>query len=293
MSKKIVIMPCFGEGHLIDLQIQNLINTINPTHIIYNEGLFPRGPENKGGMDKQFHEKYCYKDTNQAWDTELVQEVVKKYQDLYSDKTIIWNPINYSDIDANDCYVHSVSNFEDFNIDIEEGDLIFPLEGDVFFHENDMSLLNEMIDNLNPDEGLQAPYLDFWQNQYYVEGNALDSNQIHNRRIVLKFGTWDYYKNVVYNFTAQKYPQLKMFPRYIFHYAWWRPGKYLDLRFSQLLRPADYHNDMRNALKQAGECKDNQITLRKDHPVDSLTRYIVRIDIDHPKHAKQHPNYIK
>ena len=48
MSKKIVIMPCFGEGHLIDLQIQNLINTINPTHIIYNEGLFPRGPENKG-----------------------------------------------------------------------------------------------------------------------------------------------------------------------------------------------------------------------------------------------------
>jgi hypothetical protein len=50
---------------------------------------------------------------------------------------------------------------------------------------------------------------------------------------------------------------------------------------------------MRNALKQASECKDNQITLRKDHPVDSLTRYIVRIDIDHPKHAKQHPNYIK
>ena len=96
-----------------------------------------------------------------------------------------------------------------------KGDLIFPLEGDVFFHENDMSLLNEMIDNLNPDEGLQAPYLDFWQNQYYVEGNALDSNQIHNRRIVLKFGTWDYYKNVVYNFTAQKYPQLKMFDLFL------------------------------------------------------------------------------
>lgn len=291
--KKIVILPCFGEGHLIDLQIQNLINTINPTHIIYNEGLFPTGPENKGGIDEQFRKKYCYKDTDLAWDTELVQQVVEKYQKLYPDKSIIWNPIDYFDVDANNCYVHSVSNFEDFDIDIQEGDLIFPLEGDVFFHEDDVDFLNKMIDELNPNEGLQAPYLDFWQNQHYVEGNALDSNQIHNRRIVLKFGTWEYYKDVVYNFTAQKYPQLKMFPRYIFHYAWWRPGKYLDLRFSQLLRPADYHSDMRNALRQASECKDKQIVLRKNHPVDSLTRYLVRIEIDHPKHAKQHSNYIK
>ena len=28
--KKIVIIPCFGEGHLTKLQIENLINTINP-----------------------------------------------------------------------------------------------------------------------------------------------------------------------------------------------------------------------------------------------------------------------
>ena len=42
-----------------------------------------------------------------------------------------------------------IGNFKDFGIDIEPGDLIFPLEGDVFFHENDMDLLNEYISKLN------------------------------------------------------------------------------------------------------------------------------------------------
>ena len=291
--KKVVIIPCFGEGHFIDLQIQNLIDTINPTHIIYNEGLFPKGPENKGGVDQNFRDKYCYKDTNLAWDTKLVQDIISNYQKKYPEKTIVWNPVDYTEIDANLCYVHSVSNFTELNIEIEKGDLIFPLEGDVFFHENDIELLNSMLEELKPDEGLQAPYLDFYQNQFYTEGDSLDPNLIHKRRIVLKFGTWEFYKNVVQNFTLQKYPQLKLFPRYIFHYAWWRPGKYLDLRFSQLLRPKSYHSDIKEALKLAKENQQSYIDLRKNNPENMLSRYIVKIDIDHPNHVKNHPNFVK
>lgn len=291
--KRIVVVPCFGEGHFIELQLQNLIDNLNPTHIIYNEGLFPQGPENKGGMNEDFKSTFCYKDTNLGWDTELIQSTIKKYQEKYPEIDIIWKNVEYKEADAAYCYTHAVSNFDELGIEIQQGDIIFPLEGDVFFHENDIELLNSMIDELKPDEGLQAPFLDFWQNQYYTEGDSLNQDLIRKRRIVMKFGTWEFYKNVVLNFSKEKYPQLKLFPRYIFHYSWWRPGKYLELRFKQLVRPAQYHQDMREALELAKEGKKEFIDLRKDRPVNMLARYLAKIDIDHPSHAKKHPNYIK
>ena len=290
--KKIVIIPCFAESHFSELQIDNLIDTINPDVIIYNEGLFPKGPENKGGIDDDFRNEFCYKNTNLAWDTEQLQSSVLNAQLKYPNKRIIWNPMDYSEIDANDCYVHAVSNFSQFGIDIEPGDLIFPLEGDVFFHKDDMELLNKYINDLTNDSGLQAPYLDFIENQYYVEANSLDANQIHKRRIVVKFGTWEFYKNIVSNFVSQKYPELILFPRYIFHYAWWRPGKYKELRFRQLIRPKHYSDAFRYALMQAQENKLNQIVIRPTRDTQELLRYIVRIEIDHPKQIQKHKNYI-
>jgi hypothetical protein len=290
--KKIVIIPCFAEAHFAELQIENLINTINPDIIIYNEGLFPRGPENKGGVDESFRTDFCYLDTNLAWDTLELQRIVKQAQDSYPDKRIIWNAMNYSNLDANECYVHAVSNFDEFGIEIEPGDLIFPLEGDVFFHKNDMELLNQYIDKLTNDSGLQAPYLDFIENQYYIEAESLDENRIHKRRIVIKFGTWQYYKDIVSNFTSQKYAQLHIFPRHIFHYAWWRPGKYKELRFRQLIRPDYYSNAVRQALLQAQENQLDKIIIRPDRHENDLLRYIVRIEIDHPIEIKQHNNFI-
>ena len=43
--KKIVIVPVFCEAHLVRFQISNIIDTIDPDVIIYNEGMFPAGPE--------------------------------------------------------------------------------------------------------------------------------------------------------------------------------------------------------------------------------------------------------
>lgn len=286
--KRIVVIPCFGEAHFTALQIDNLIDTVKPTHIIYNEGLFPKGPENKG-IDPTFRTDFCYRDTNLAWDTEMLRQAVSAAQSKYPDVSIKWNPMDYSDIDANDCYVHSVSTL---GVDIEEGDLIFPLEGDVFFHEDDMQLLHQYIDALQPDQGLQAPYLDFMENQYYIEAESLHPERIHKRRIVIKFGSWEYYKEVVKNFTSQKYPQLEIFPRYIFHYAWWRPGKYKELRFRQLVRPEAYSAAFRTALQQASENKLDNIVIRPTRAENDPLRYITKIDIKHPVHILQHPNYI-
>lgn len=290
--KRIVIIPCFGEAHFTALQIDNLIDTISPSHIIYNEGLFPKGPENKGGVDKNFRKDFCFKDTNLAWDTEDLQTAIKQAQEKYPDVDIRWNPVDYSDFDANNCYVHSVSNFKELDIEVVEGDLIFPLEGDVFFHPDDVELLEQSINALKPDQGLQAPYLDFMENQYYIEAESLDPNRVHKRRIVIKFGSWEYYKEVVRNFTSQKYPQLTIFPRYIFHYAWWRPGKYRELRFRQLIRPKEYSDNFRKALDKARENKENNIVIRPNRHQDDPLRYITKIEIDHPFHIHRHKNYI-
>jgi hypothetical protein len=291
--KKIVVIPCFAESHFTEFQIDNLIATINPDIIIYNEGLFPAGPENKGGVDESFKTKFCYNDTNLAWDTIQLQQIIHEAQLKYPDTRIIWNQMNYSDTDANECYAHAVGNFKDFGIDIEPGDLIFPLEGDVFFHENDMDLLNEYISKLNVNQGLQAPYLDFMENQYYVEGNSFDPNTIHQRRIVIKFGDWEMYNNIVKNFISQKYNMLVTFPRYIFHYAWWRPGKYKELRIHQLVRQPEYHQNFLFALEQANISKDSHIVIRPNRDQNDPYRYIVRIDIDHPKEITKHQNFIK
>jgi hypothetical protein len=292
--KKIVIIPCFAEAHFTELQIDNLVNNINPDIIIYNEGLFPTGPEGKGGVDNEFCTEFCYGDTNLAWDTLELQSKIQQAQLKYPNIRIIWNHMSYDDIqDPNQCYVAAVSNFDVFDIKIEPGDLIFPLEGDVFFHYDDVQLLNEYINGLDNDSGLQAPYLDFIENQYYVEGDSLDANKIHKRRIVIKFGTWEYYSSIVSNFTSQQYPQLQLFPRYIFHYAWWRPNKYKELRFKQLVRPKYYSDAMRAALQQATEAKLKQIVMRPDRDERSLSRYIVHIDIDHPIEITKHTNYIK
>jgi hypothetical protein len=215
-------------------------------------------------VDENFRKEFCFENTDLAWDTLELQQVIQAAQNVHPGTMIKWNPVNYSNIDANECYIYSVSNFKELGIEIEEGDLIFPLEGDVFFHPSDVELLEQFLEKLQPDQGLRAPYLDFMENQYYVEAESFIPERVHNRRIVIKFGTWEYYTEVVRNFISQKYPQLTTFPRYIFHYAWWRPGKYKELRFRQLVRTEEYRNNFRKALDQAKENKLNDIVIRPE-----------------------------
>ena len=58
MNKKIVIIPVFGDTHFIKYQIPNIIDTINPDIIIYNEGMFPTGPESNTNSNREFVQKY-------------------------------------------------------------------------------------------------------------------------------------------------------------------------------------------------------------------------------------------
>ena len=58
MNKRIVIIPVFCDTHFIKYQIPNIIDTINPDVIIYNEGMFPVGPESCTAVNDKFLKKY-------------------------------------------------------------------------------------------------------------------------------------------------------------------------------------------------------------------------------------------
>ena len=74
--KKIVIVPVFCESHMIRFQIPNIIETIDPDYIIYNEGMFPRGPESSTIVNEDFIKNYTL-DGQRGFDFDELQNNIK------------------------------------------------------------------------------------------------------------------------------------------------------------------------------------------------------------------------
>ena len=168
-NKKIVIIPIFCEAHLIKYQIPNIIDTINPDYIIYNEGMFPVGPESNSIIDKNFLDEYTLDGKGKrGFDYLELKQIIKDAQKLYPNTKIILNKMDYKDSSASVNYVHACSNFKELGIDIKKGDYIFPYEGDVFHHENSKEEIQEYLTQLKPNEGFRSRWIDFIENQYYA-----------------------------------------------------------------------------------------------------------------------------
>ena len=300
--KKIVIIPVFCESHLIEFQIPNIIDTINPDYIIYNEGMFPSGPESSTNVSKDFLDQYTL-DGKRGFDFDELKLIIEKAQKKYKDTKIILNEMSFpKDMhDAPLCYYTACSNFEDLGIKIEEGDLIYPLEGDVFHHESSKVYFENILDKLNPNSGFRSIWIDFLETPYYAEKCTLKhflkpewKGQFKSRKICIKYGTQDFYKEVLLNFMTQKYPMLHSSDLITYHYAWWRPEKFKQLRYDQLNRDPAYWNSFEEGLKLIAKSKGSKqdITIRPSHPPHMTHHWASYIDIEHPKHVKDHPNYI-
>ena len=101
MSKKIVIVPVFCESHLVKYQIPNIIDTINPDIIIYNEGMFPAATEGTTTITGDFISKYTLNaGGKRGFDylelKQIVAEAQKKYK-IESTPTIYINEKQYKD----------------------------------------------------------------------------------------------------------------------------------------------------------------------------------------------------
>jgi len=296
MSKRIVIIPNFGESHLIKCQIPNLVATLNPNIVIYNEGVFPTGPESRTLIDSEFREKYCFNDTNLAWDTLITQDLIRQAQKDYPHIQWIHNEMKFPNkMKASDAYTYAVSNWDELGINVEYGDYIFPYEPDIFHLETMGDGITSLLEQIQPNQGFTSIWLDFLETQNYIEAcNNPFNGYVKRRKIALRFGDINYYKQVVSQFELQQYNMLHESDLITYHYNWFRFYKNKELRYTQIVRSADYWKDFENGLLKI---KYNSIhgihedvLLRPSR--DNITRMASYIDIDQPESIKTHPNYI-
>ena len=111
MSKKIVIVPTFGESHLIKYQIPNIIDTIDPDYIIYNEGLFPGGTEGKKQLTKESRLGNFWSKPNRIKTAYTVELVFTKPNSSawfrFAHRNIASHPLNILEIVDRRCLVVS------------------------------------------------------------------------------------------------------------------------------------------------------------------------------------------
>ena len=92
---------------------------------------------------------------------------------------------------------------------------------------------------------------------------------------------------------TQQYPMLYPTDLVTYHYCWFRPEKYKQLRFDQLNRPKSYWDNFNKGLDLIKNNSNKEdIVLRPSSPINSNNRYAAYINIDHPESIKKHPNFI-
>tara|TARA_B100000902_G_scaffold397402_1_gene461079 strand:+ start:2082 stop:3065 length:984 start_codon:yes stop_codon:yes gene_type:complete len=305
MSKKIVIVPTFAESHLIKCQIPNIIDTINPDYIVYQEGLFPNGTEGNKQYTTEWLDKYTT-DGKRGFDWEELRKIVYDAQNEYPNTEIILNPIDYQQgMTSTDCYVKACLNLEDLGIKFEEGDYIFPYEGDVFHHEKDKKEIDGYINQIEPGQGFRSIWVDYMQNFWYSEkcrikpwlGEKYDEEDNYmSRRICLRYDEGGvFYKNVLDNFMTTDYHNPlsgygMLYPTDLitYHYAWIRPGKFRELRCDQLQRQNGYWERFVQGLDLADKLQYDEILIRPN--VKQWTNGWIKYfdELEHPKHVKNH-----
>ena len=296
MSKRIVIVPTFCDSHLIKFQIPNIIETINPDYIIYNEGLFPGGPESSTNRTDEFIKKYTL-DGTRGFDFNDLEEIIENAKKEYPNVNFILNKMSYNDgiKSASQNAINAYTNFSDLGIDIKEGDYIFPFEGDVFHHEDSKEEIEGYIKQIKPNQGFKSIWVDYLETQFYTEKVNWEpvGGKYKQRKICVCYGDIEFLKNVVSNFESQNYPMLFPTDLITHHYCWWRPGKFKELRYDLINRADWYWQNFENGLVDIRNSKDkNDVVLRSHLPENELMRYATYVKFDQPKHIKKHPNFV-
>tara|TARA_Y100000310_G_scaffold312991_1_gene360849 strand:- start:332 stop:1228 length:897 start_codon:yes stop_codon:yes gene_type:complete len=296
MSKRIVIIPTFCDSHLIKFQIPNIVETINPDYIIYNEGLFPGGPESSTNRTDEFIKKYTL-DGTRGFDFNDLEEIIENAKKIYPNVNFILNKMSYNDDvkSASQNAINAYTNFNDLGIDIKEGDYIFPFEGDVFHHESSADEINGYIKQIKPNQGFKSIWIDYLETQFYTEKVNWEpvGGKYKQRKICVCYGDIDFLKNVVVNFESQNYPMLFPTDLITHHYCWWRPGKFKELRYDLINRADWYWQNFEKGLVNIRNSKDkNDVVLRSHLSENELMRYATHVEFDQPKHVKEHPNFL-
>ena len=315
MSKRIIIIPSFASSHLLKCWIPNMVEVIQPDIIIINEGIFPAGPENRGHIDEKFKEKYCYGQpnmmTNCGFDLSDTIDIVEDAKIKYPAISFFLVPKGYKSNDANQCFLDAISSFQiggEYSKP-ETGHIIFPLEPDAFVHENDKETINDEIERLSPGQGISCRWVDFLETQFYTEN--INISQPKYRRFAYCFDNMENYKTAMSGFMSQDYPKLKKVDTFfVNHYCWFVYDKWKELRYDLIYRSnPQYWKDFEAGLIEirmtSQDIVDNdllpyyipktimskKIVIRPSRNDEG--RYAKFTNISHPRHIREHPNFVK
>ena len=236
-----------------------------------------------------------------GFDFEETQRIINMAKLEYPDVEIILQKMDYPEKQHSiNCFIQACTSFGD--IEIEEGDILFPLEPDVFHHHDSADEIDEYIEQLEPNQGFRSIWVDFIETQYYCEKwNLLPFSDMDNfdpeagrsRRVGIKFGDMKWYKNVLSNFMSQNYTMLNPTDLFTFHYPWFKFGKYKALRYAQLNRKAGYLEFWDGALDVIRKNETGQdVMIRNSTDLDNPKIYAGYVEIDHPEEMKQHENWL-
>lgn len=273
--KRIVILPIFNEAHFLPYFIKNVKEVIEPDLIIMNEGMFPRGPESRGVNDRYIKEFTYNGDGKRSFDIEEVREIVKEHSN------VTLNEMEYGDITTQEAYVKAFTH--GIPDDLQADAAVFLTEADVFIHEGDKTLLNEIVAHMPNEEVITAAFLRFFISPFV---RILPNKE---RRIVLKYGDGSLLHKVASDNFLDSY--LRRYATHcelrVFHYEWIRPGKYYFARRGQ------FDNKFKRnplVLEMHDRCKeqiDAHGKIKQEWPLSLETNK----NIDHPTHFRGHPEY--
>lgn len=300
-ARKIVIIPSFASSHFLKCWIPNIIEILEPNIIVINESVFPNGPENKGQIDTvEFRKKYHFKETNLGFDISLTEDICSKYDEVHT------FGMQFTSNDVNECFVQSMTSFHGF--EPESGDIIFTLEPDALLFEGDKVIIHEEISKLKPGQGLKCLWRDYLETQYYCE--AINEIQPKHRRFAYCFDNLENYKKSIDGFMSQNYPLLQFTDKFwVRHYPWFCYSKWKELRYDLIYRSdPQYWKDFENGLHEIRRYSENPVwkknedaTVNIHYPEKIMIRpsrqdegrWAKFIDVPHPKHIQNHPNFVK
>lgn len=315
--KRIVILPEFASSHFLKCAIPNWIDILEPDIVLINSGIFPSGPENKGHIDDDFKRKWCYKDTNAGFDYDetldfVSQLTIERHAGNKKIPHIECRVINYKSQDANECFLEAITTGLDGFV--EEGSLIFPFEPDCFVWEGDKDKINELVDNLEIGHGISTKWVDFLQTQHYTE--CINVKSPKYRRFCYKFDNMTNYNRAMSGFMSQDYPLLKKTDEFFCrHYCWIVSDEWKELRYELIWRRDDqYWKDFETGLQEIQRktqeyLEHTAVITLSNSPIFGKNwngqkvqirpsrqdegRWASFIDVPHPRHIMNHPNFVK
>ena len=275
-----------------------MIEVLNPDVILYSEGLFPSGPENRGHVDtEEFRKKWLFKSTTQCgFDWLESQSIIYPYSEQ---RWVQMKGMWYSEADADVCFIRAITEGYEFEV----GDIIFPLEPDAFIYEGDADLINAEISKLKPGKGLSCRWVDFLETQHYTE--AINIVQPKYRRFCYCFDNMENYRKAMSGFTSQNYPALKKVDSFfVRHYPWFTPDPWKQLRHELIYRSdPNYWKAFDAGLDEIREYSERHV--QTGMPANFMPTVVIRpsrsdegryakfIDVPHPSAIMNHPNFVK